>query len=549
MISQTARAAAGPREPASPAVGEATRRFLAATVDGPSAAPGAGAAAATAAFKRYADTERLNLPDDRGDAPPASGPAFVGHLLRHLLGIGRIGWAYDVPEPGIRPGPGRAMTIRAHRPVPSGGALYPVEAYVAAGSAGSGGFPAGLYHYDRAHHALQRVRDGDHRAAVVEALSAAPATPPDLVIVLTAVFWRTGINYGDFAYKIQCQETGALVAQALALTEDLDCAVQPYLDFDGALIETLLDLREGAEGALAVLCVTGTGPPAPEPSGTAPGARELIARKAAEAIDPPPSVADSLPCLAALHAAATVPGGGTGTGGSAGRGAALPSGRDSPCGDGPAVRLPEPVPVRLRAGIGHRRSASAGFAPTPIPADAFASILAAAAGGYPGDLEGTSGGPATCAVYALALRVDGVPPGGYRYDPESRGLGAAVPWRGLDEIAARVRPLTALALREAAAVIVPVGDPLQGAARFGDLWFRLQLTESGVLVHRATLAATALGLAARIHSDVCVKATDTALGLHGSGHRGLSALLVGGPPRRTPVRWDLWPVAGRYRPD
>jgi hypothetical protein len=183
-----------------------------------------------------------------------------------------------------------------------------------------------------------------------------------------------------------------------------------------------------------------------------------------------------------------------------------------------------------------------------MSAEMFASILAAAAGGYPGEPEGTSEGPAACEVRALALRVDGVPPGGYRYDQEGRLRGAAVPWRGLDEIAAGTQPLTALALREAAAVILPVGDPLEGIASFGDLWCRLQLTESGIVVHRAALAAAALGLAARIHSDVCRGTTDTALGLRGQGRRSLSALLVGRPPRRTPVRWDPWPVADRYRP-
>ncbi|MEV5412703.1 SagB/ThcOx family dehydrogenase [Thermopolyspora sp. NPDC052614] len=529
MIVRTARPVARASRPARPPAGEATRRFLA-EADRPPAVPRPWTAKATGAFKRYADAERLNLPDDRGDAPLGSGP-FVGHLLRHLLGIGRCGWAYDLLVPGARPGP---VVVAPQRPVPSEGELYPIEAYVAGGSRG---FPDGLHHYDRAHHALQRLRPGDHRAALLEALTAPPAEPPDLVIVLTAVFWRSGVKYGDFAYKLQCQETGALVAQSLALTEDLDVSVRPYLDFDGALVEALLALTRGAEGALAVLCLTGSG--AREPAATAPGASELIARRAAKAIDPPPSVTASLPLLTALHAAATIPGGGPGSGGNP-----EPARAGPPPDDDPAVRLPEPVPVRLRAGVAHRRSAPAGFAPAPIPAEVFAGILAAAAGGRPGERDSTSEGPATCGVWALALRVDGVRPGGYRYDPEGRLVGAAVPWRGLDEIAAKVWPSTALALREAAAVILPVGDPLGGVATSGDLWYRLQLTESGAVVHRAALAAAALGLASRIHSDVCCGPTDSALGLR-PGHRSLSALLVGVTPRRTPVRF----VPGRYRPD
>ncbi len=264
MIIQTARAAPDPREPATLPAGEATRRFLAA-VGGPPAAPSTGAAKATGAFKRYADAEHLSLPDGRGDVPPGSGPAFVGHLLRHLLGVGPCDWTYDLNRPGVWPGP---VTVGVHRPVPSGGALYPIEAYVAGGPPG---LPAGLHHYDRAHHALRRVRAGDHRTALLEALTVPPATPPDLVIVLTAVFWRTGIKYGDFAYKLQCQETGALLAQALALTEDLDLSVRPYLDFDGALLDTLLDLPKGAEGALAVLSLTGEGEGEGDGSGSGSG--------------------------------------------------------------------------------------------------------------------------------------------------------------------------------------------------------------------------------------------------------------------------------------
>jgi SagB-type dehydrogenase family enzyme len=570
------------------------------------------------AVKRYADTVRLPLPDDARDMRPDPGLALTGRLMRHLLGIGRIGWTYTAPAPAGRPEAGQAVTLRIHRPVPSGGALYPVEAYLAGGSHG---FPSGLHHYDRAHHALQLIRQGDHRTALLEALPFPPAaTPPDLVLVFTAVFRRTAAKYGELAYPLQCQETGALLAQSLVLAEDLRLSAALHAAFNGPLIDRLLDLPEGAEGTLAVLCLT-----APRDRGAArpraaPRAHELIAQPAAAAIDPPPSAADTPPHLAALHAAATTPPeqdapwagalpqnalrqvdpreNGLGEGDlpasgswsgdlresdlqeSPAREGDLPDGGEregadsgaweddlweggawegdseesglregrpddavptsarpvSEPGVGHAMSLPEPASARLIAGIAHRCSAPAGFDPGPIVPDAFARILIAAAEGYPGDAPGSAEGPVSCEIHVWALRVDGVPPGSYRYDPGKHRLDPVARWRSPFEVAGRLPPLTRLSLGEAAAVIFPVGDPVEGAARFGDSWYRLQLIETGLVLHRAALAAAALGLAARLHTDVCHHAADAVLGLHGQARRGLGALLVGRPPRRTPTR-------------
>lgn len=75
----------------------------------------------------------------------------------------------------------------------------------------------------------------------------------------------------------------------------------------------------------------------------------------------------------------------------------------------------------------------------------------------------------------------------------------------------------------------------------GDLWYRLQQAEAGLVVHRAALAAAALGLAARIHSDGTNPATDTALGLGTGPWRSLSFLPIGTPrtsgPARTAPAW------------
>ncbi|MCO6006992.1 hypothetical protein NE236_18555 [Actinoallomurus purpureus] len=63
---------------------------------------------------------------------------------------------------------------------------------------------------------------------------------------------------------------------------------------------------------------------------------------------------------------------------------------------------------------------------------------------------------------------------------------------------------------------------MAGTGRFGDAWYRLQQIETGLVIHRATLAATALGATVRIHSEATSPATDTALGLTGTPWRSLS---------------------------
>jgi hypothetical protein len=132
--------------------------------------------------------------------------------------------------------------------------------------------------------------------------------------------------------------------------------------------------------------------------------------------------------------------------------------------------------------------------------------------------------------YVLVQRVAGIIPGAYRYQPDTHAL---IPVGGSHAVAAvtqgPLQPNTRHALPDAAAVVLPVGDPLTGTHRLGDRWYRIQQIEAGLMVHRATLAATAHGLAARIHSDGTNDTTDTTLGLHTTSLRSLSFVLLGHP--------------------
>ncbi|OKI16194.1 hypothetical protein A6A25_12965 [Saccharothrix sp. CB00851] len=452
--------------------GDAARRYLRALaerrredVDWSAAPPG---------YKRYPPDGRVVLPWRE--------PSLPGDLLRGLLGVTRAEWSHGS-------GP---KAVRLKRPAPSGGALYPIEAYIA--------LTEGLYHYDAAHHALDLVRPGDHRPLLRGALDRPPDGVPEVVVVLSAVFWRNGFKYREYAYRLQCQEVGVLSAQALVLGERLGVDTAVHWRFDDAVCQWLLGLDPAREGVLgAFTCGTAT------TSGQPPGQSVRTGEH------PPPSVVDRLPLLTALHAAAAGPQPGV-----------LPP--PPPAAHGPVVRLPAPRAVRLSDGLAPRGSPDSGFLPRPITAGTLAAILAHCATGYPGDLPGSAAAPVTLTPYVLVRRISGIPAGAYRYD---HGTGGLVATGGTADIPLhRLRPNTRLALPEAAAVVVPVGDQDTGNASFGDRWYRLQQAEAGLVVHRATLAATAAGLTARIHSDGANTATDGALGLTGP-LRSLSFLLLG----------------------
>ncbi|GAA2924002.1 SagB family peptide dehydrogenase [Streptomyces enissocaesilis] len=476
--------------------GEATRRFLAAVRD-PLAAL-ADSSSAPPRYKHYPDAERTRLPQ-------AGRNAWKGELLYHLLGLTRLDWQYrDNTMPTAVPGTG---VVRVARPVPSGGALYPIEAYLADDTA--------LHHYDAVHHTLESLRDGDHRKPLLPATEA----EAEAVLVLTAVFWRNGFKYRDFSYRLQCQEVGALCAQALVLAKRLHLSASVHLEFDGERTDALVGLDHEAESALAVLVFRSTAArPVP---GTPPDLGRPVARPA----QAPTPVTRLLPHLAALHAAGRRP-----------RPAPRPPAQENPpTPTGRVLRLPRVNPPDLDQGIAHRASPLHGYQAHPLTLEDLARILTAA----------LPDGPAMTGMGLFARNITGVTPGLYHYDPD-RNL---ITGTGRDDLDTGLFTApTVHALRDAAAVLIPIGAPLLHAATCGDTGYRLLQAETGMRVHRASLAAAALGLAARIHSEATNAATDTALGLAGTPWQSLSFLLIGRPhPSGSALRCR--PERKGHRPD
>ena len=94
------------------------------------------------------------------------------------------------------------------RTAPSAGALYPLEVYLLAGEVSN--LPAGIYHYEPDNHSLTLVIEGDQRQALYEAaLRQSAVKDGAVVIVITAIYDRTTVKYGERGMQYVHIEVGA----------------------------------------------------------------------------------------------------------------------------------------------------------------------------------------------------------------------------------------------------------------------------------------------------------------------------------------------------
>ncbi|MFJ9619758.1 SagB family peptide dehydrogenase [Streptomyces noursei] len=450
---------------------------------------------APARHKIYPGVHRITLPwDDTADDPPLS---VLGPFLRDLCGLTRIIWTQGIDQRGHRTS--STATTNLGRPAPSGGNLHPMETYLATNGPG---MEPSLLHYDPAHHTLEQLRQGDHRKALADLLHTPPPALPSTILVLTSRFWRNAFKYREFGYRLQTQETGVLAAQALAAADRHGLTAELHLHFADRQVNALLGLTPSAEAAMALITLHGTA--SGDPTASSEATYESLVQ---QPVPPPlcdvPPIQDRLPATAALHEASmtTTPG-------------TPPAPPHHPRPMGPSIALPR-VPVRPADGIDHRHSPPDGFLPDTVGREPLAALLEAAGTAHPGTVRAT-------ALYCLALRVDGIPTGTYRYDPAEHTLAAIDATTG--ELAAA---LSHTPMAEAAAVLLLVGDPLGGLAPFGARWYRLLQAEVGLALQRGALAAAAVGLATRIHSGQAPQLS-TGMGLGGT-QAVLSALLIGAP--------------------
>ena len=95
------------------------------------------------------------------------------------------------------------------RTVPSAGATYPLELFVACGANGVEGLSEGVYHYNYSGHYLSLHSEGDARMELAGAALGQEfmyRAPVDIIVC--AIFQRTALRYGDRAERYVHFEVG-----------------------------------------------------------------------------------------------------------------------------------------------------------------------------------------------------------------------------------------------------------------------------------------------------------------------------------------------------
>lgn len=106
-----------------------------------------------------------------------------------------------------------------NRPQPSGGAKYPIEAYLIVRSIED--LSPGVYHYNVPGHHLELLSEGDHRKMIRAEFGYPFVEDAAAILCLTFVKSRSMEKYGGFAYKLGLIEAGHIGQNVYLLSRAL----------------------------------------------------------------------------------------------------------------------------------------------------------------------------------------------------------------------------------------------------------------------------------------------------------------------------------------
>lgn len=141
------------------------------------------------------------------------------------------------------------------RPYPSGGACYPLRAYLAVDRCE--GLARGLYLYAPERHALhpRPLARPDHLDALLAeaAGTAGVAAPPQLLLVLSARMERIRPSYGDLGYSLVLKEVGAVFQTAMLAAAAMGLASCPLGCGDALAFAAALGIDPAVEASVGEL--------------------------------------------------------------------------------------------------------------------------------------------------------------------------------------------------------------------------------------------------------------------------------------------------------
>ena len=503
----------------------------------------------TAAFPLSAEVPLRLPPDKPPNLQPESGalhnpPDFktFGHFLWYAYGFTQVS-RYAVAD-GQALGSGAASAPMFHRAVPSGGGLYPCEIYAYLKLPE---LPAGIYHYDAAHHRLLLLREGTFDDYLDRALGERIRTEEAFaVLFVTVCFLKNFWKYSLFSYRLQGLDAGVLLGQLGEAAVRFGFKPLLFGQFLDRALNHLLGLTEGEESVYAVMPLGACQPAALPFSGSLTQTNRLPALyTAAQLIREIPALtlrysfgngsagsASPHPLLLRMHQASMQEG--------TDEFRSDPGEDDGEAEAYPVIPLPDVsgAETDLAALTRRRYTPETDFTFRPVALIRLSRMLrrAASPGGFcdldpAPDLPRVSRNRLICGTFS---GVEGLKPGAYRYDAASHSLVLVRPGDHRDWLQYGML-MDNVNLRQAPMCFHIAGDRRHGINRWGARGYRLQQMEAGLRTQFLLLAAAAEGWGGRPLLSYDAEAVDDLYRLPPAGVTALMQIPAG--PYRHRARW------------
>jgi len=355
------------------------------------------------------------------------------------------------------------------RAAASAGALYPVETYIAA--ADVDGMEPGLYHYSPADLKVRGLRRGDWREVVARATADHPSIAnARAILIMSAIFWRSTWKYRARAYRYCFWDTGTILANLLAACAADGIRAEVVTAFVDADIEQLVGIDGEREGAMCLVALGSTDKSmSPSPPLTPLGLESIELSN--EVAYPPLIKVHEESRLATPQEVRRV------------TEAAIPRSAEVSS----AQLHFDTIAPSDALGLGEtilRRGSTRTFAHEAIGADELATILTASSGHREVDF------PRLVDTYLIVNAVDGVAPGAYFFDRDSKSF-ELLNAGELRKVAGYLC-LEQMLGYDCAALIVYMTDLKRTLEALGNRGYREAHLEAGILAGRAYLASYAL---------------------------------------------------------
>jgi SagB-type dehydrogenase family enzyme len=136
------------------------------------------------------------------------------------------------------------FTTGRRRAVPSAGALYPLDVYVAVRRGGVEGVEAGLYYYNPNHHELELTAAGDFSEKLYNAcLRQGSVRSAPVNVILVGVPERIRVWYGERGLQYMILEAGHAGQNIYLAATELGLGTVAIGAFDDEAVKEILGLR------------------------------------------------------------------------------------------------------------------------------------------------------------------------------------------------------------------------------------------------------------------------------------------------------------------